>query len=249
LGDERPSLIGVAIAVAGIAILAVIVVAIPSLREGVQNAINGDTSALRDELSGLGGVILTLALAVVHAVVWYPAEILDTAVGFVYGFPVGFPLVMAAWVLNAIVAYWIGHTAARPLLYRMAGRDRFERYEGLVHRGGVTLLLGMRMVPVVPFSLFSYVAGAARVPFGSFVWTTAVGYIPITAVFVYVGSRLESLSATDPLLWLGAAVVIALLLVSHRLSGLRRTETPPPPPPRSPPETATRSASSGPPAR
>jgi uncharacterized membrane protein YdjX (TVP38/TMEM64 family) len=102
------------------------------------------------------------------------------------------------------------------------------------------------MIPVVPFSLFSYVAGAARVPLTTFVWTTAVGYIPITAVFVYVGSQLESLSATDPLLWLGAAVVIILLLVSHRLAGFRKEETPPQQPPRSPPSTATRSASSGP---
>jgi uncharacterized membrane protein YdjX (TVP38/TMEM64 family) len=125
---------------------------------------------------------------------------------------------MAGWLLNAVVAFWVGHHAARPVLYRMAGRARFERYEGLVHRGGVTLLVGMRLIPIVPFSLFSYVAGAARVPFARFVWTTAVGYIPITAVFVYLGSKLEELSPTDPLLWAGAAVLIALLIVTRRLS-------------------------------
>ncbi|MFL5869695.1 MAG: TVP38/TMEM64 family protein [Solirubrobacterales bacterium] len=248
-GEERPPLTGVAITLAGIAVLAAIVLAIPALRHGVENAINGDTSGLRHELHGLGGVLLTVALALVHVVVWYPAEILDTAVGYVHGFPFGFPLVMACWVLNAVIAYWVGHNAARPLLYRIAGRERFERYEELVHRGGTTLLLGMRMVPVVPFSLFSYVAGAARVPLGRFVWTTAVGYIPITAVFVYVGSQLESLSATDPLLWIGAAVLIVLLLVSHRLSGFRGSRQPPEPPPRSPPSTATRSAASGRPGR
>ena len=218
LGDERPPLTGVAITLAGIAVLAAIVLAIPELRHGVSEAIGGDTSALRHELRGVDGVLITLALALVHAVVWYPAEILDTAVGFVHGFPVGFPLVMAGWLLNAVVAFWIGHHAARPVLYRMAGRARFERYEGLVHRGGVTLLVGMRLIPIVPFSLFSYVAGAARVPFARFVWTTAVGYIPITAVFVYLGSKLEELSPTDPLLWAGAAVLIALLIVTRRLS-------------------------------
>jgi uncharacterized membrane protein YdjX (TVP38/TMEM64 family) len=48
-------------------------------------------------------------------------------------------------------------------------------------------------------------------------WTTAVGYIPITAVFVYLGSKLEELSPTDPLLWGGAAVLIVLLLITRRL--------------------------------
>jgi uncharacterized membrane protein YdjX (TVP38/TMEM64 family) len=249
VGDERPPLTGVAITLAGIALLAVIVLAIPSLRHGVVDAINADTHELRHQLHGVGGILLTVALALVHVVIWYPAEILDTAVGWVHGFAVGFPLVMACWVLNAVIAYWVGRNAARPVLYRIAGRERFDRYEGLVHRGGVTLLLGMRMVPVVPFSLFSYVAGAARVPLPTFVWTTAIGYIPITAVFVYVGSRLESLSATDPLLWLGAAVLIALLVLSHRLSGFRQARKPPEPPPRSHPSTATRSAASDPPAR
>jgi uncharacterized membrane protein YdjX (TVP38/TMEM64 family) len=216
--EEKPPLSGVAITLAGLVVLGAIVLAVPGLRHGVSQAIGGDTTALRDELQGVDGVLIALGLALVHAVVWYPAEILDTAVGYVHGFALGFPLVMVGWLLNAVAAFWIGHHAARPVLYRMAGRERFERYEALVHRGGVTLLLGMRLIPIVPFSLFSYVAGAARVPLVRFLWTTAVGYIPITAVFVYLGSKLEELSPTDPLLWAGAAVLVVLLLITRRVS-------------------------------
>ena len=125
--------------------------------------------------------------------IWYPAEILDLAVGYVYGFWGGLALVMAGWMVNAIVAYWLGRHAARPLLYRFVGRDRFDRLERIAEAGGVTLLLGMRLVPVIPFSLFSIVAGAAHAPMPTFLWTTAVGYLPLTAVFVYLGSRLETL--------------------------------------------------------
>ena len=86
----------------------------------------------------------------------------------------------------------------------------------------MTLLLGIRLVPVIPFSLFSMVAGAARVPIGRFLWTTVVGYLPITALFVYLGSRLEELSPTDPILWIGAALMIALLLLTRRLNRIIR---------------------------
>ena len=51
----------------------------------------------------------------------------------------------------------------------------------MIERGGATLLLAMRLIPILPFSLVSYAAGAARVPAWRFVWTTAVGYLPITA--------------------------------------------------------------------
>ena len=69
----------------------------------------------------------------------------------------------------------------------------------MIERGGVTLLIGVRLIPIVPFSLVCYAAGAARVPPWRFVWTTAVGYLPITALSVYFGTRLEGLSLTDPL--------------------------------------------------
>jgi uncharacterized membrane protein YdjX (TVP38/TMEM64 family) len=162
-------------------------------------------------------------------VVWYPAEILDAAAGFVYGFWAASALVMAGWVINAVVAYWIGRHAARPLLFRFIGHERFSGYERIVARGGVTLLLGMRLVPIVPFSLFSYAAGSARVPMPTFVWTTVIGYLPITVLFVYLGSRLEELSINDPIIWIGAVILIALTLLTHRVARTLRDSAEPSP--------------------
>ena len=215
--DVRTPLAGIAVTLAGIALLAILVLAIEPLRTGVGAAISGDTSGLRQDLLdlGFGGALIVLGLALVHVVVWYPAEILDTATGYVYGFWVGLPLMMAGWLANGVVAYWIGHHAARPLLYRVLSRSRFDRLERMVEAGGVTLLLGMRLVPVIPFSFFSIAAGAARADFTTFLWTTLVGYLPLTAVFVYLGSRLETLSPTDPVLWIGALVLIGLLVVTR----------------------------------
>jgi uncharacterized membrane protein YdjX (TVP38/TMEM64 family) len=215
----RFPLTGIVLTLIGIALLAALVLAINPLRDGVSDALQGDTASLRSDLRGLGvpGALIALALALVHSVLWYPAEILDAAVGYVYDFWVALPLLMAGWVINGIVCWTIGRYAARPILLRWIGTERFEGYEGAVQRGGVTLLLGMRLVPVIPFSLFSYAAGSARVPLPRFVWTTAVGYIPITAVFAYLGSQLEELSLDDPVLWGGAALLVVLLLLTRRV--------------------------------
>jgi len=70
------------------------------------------------------------------------------------------------------------------------------------------------------------VVGAARVPFRRVLWTTAVGYLPITALFVYLGSQLEELSPTDPILIIGAIVMLAAIVIAHRLRG--RLEDPGP---------------------
>jgi uncharacterized membrane protein YdjX (TVP38/TMEM64 family) len=218
---------GVAVTVGGILVGVAVALAIPSLRSAVTDAIHGDTAAVRQDLNGnAAGALLVVWLAMVHVIVWYPAEILDAAAGYVFGFGVGFPLVLACWVLSGLASYAVGRNAARPLLYRVAGEQRFLRLEHLVHRGGTPFLLGMRLIPIMPFSLMGYVSGAARVPVWRFVWTTAIGYAPITAYFTYVGSKLEGFSAEDPILWIGGGALLVGIFAVRLLLPRTATDSP-----------------------
>jgi uncharacterized membrane protein YdjX (TVP38/TMEM64 family) len=204
---------GVAVTVAGILLGIGVALAVPTLRDACFDAFHGNTAQLRHDLhEDALGPLLVVWLALVHVIVWYPAEILDAAAGYVFGFGVGFPLVMGSWVLSGLASYAVGRHFARPVLYRIAGEERFQRLERLIHRGGVTVLLAARLIPIMPFSLMGYVCGATRVPLVRFTWTTAVGYAPITAYFTYVGSKLEGFSAEDPILWIGGAALLAGIL-------------------------------------
>jgi uncharacterized membrane protein YdjX (TVP38/TMEM64 family) len=207
----------VAFTLAGIALLAALVFAVPALHDAAVAAIHGDTAEVRSQLDSLGlaGPLLIVALALLHAVVFYPAEIVDAAAGFAYGFFPALALMMTGWMLSALLCFAVGRSLARPLLDRWFGTERFERAEAMIERGGATLLLAVRLIPIVPFSLVCYAAGAARVPAWRFAWTTAVGYLPITAIAVYFGTRLEGLSLTDPLVLATAAGLLALLLAGH----------------------------------
>ena len=203
--------------VAGVALVALLVLLVPELREAFEAAVRGDTAEVRHDVKQLGvaGPLLILALALIHAVVFYPAEIVDAAAGFVYGFFPALALMMFGWLLSGLICFAIGHSVARPLLDRWFGKERFERMEAAIERGGATLLLAVRLLPIVPFSLVSYAAGAARVPLWRYAWTTVVGYLPITALAVYFGTRLEGLSLTDPLVLGSAAALLALLFAGH----------------------------------
>lgn len=218
--SPRPSLLAVASSVAGIALLAALVFAVPALHDAAAAAIRGDTDEVRSELDGLGvaGPLLIVGLALIHAFVFYPAEIVDAAAGFVYGFFPALALMMASWLLSALLCFAMGRSLARPLLDRWFGRERFERIEGAIERGGATLLIAVRLIPIVPFSLTGYAAGAARVPLWRFLWTTAVGYLPITALSVYFGTKLEGLSLTDPLVLGSAVALLILLFAGHRVA-------------------------------
>ncbi len=194
--DNRPPLLEIGITLAGVALLAALVFAVPALHDAASAAIHGDTEKVRSELQSLGaaGPLLILVLALLHAVIFYPAEIVDAAAGLVYGFFGALVLMMAGWLLSGLACFAIGRSVARPLLDRWLGKERFERTEARIERGGAKVLIAARLVPIFPFSLVSYAAGAARVPPWRFVWTTAVGYLPITAISVYFGTQLDLLS-------------------------------------------------------
>ena len=64
----------------------------------------------------------------------------------------------------------------------------------MIRDGGVTLLLAARPIPIFPFSITGYAAGAARVGLWRFTWTTGVGYLPLTVAVAYLGSGAQSLS-------------------------------------------------------
>jgi len=216
---ERPRLplIEIGITLGGIALLAALVLLIPDLRDTASAAISGDHEKVQEEIDGLGiwGPLLILALALIHAVVFYPSEIVDAAAGYAYGFLPALALLMVGWTLSGLVCWVIGRSVARPLLDRWLGEERFERIEARIERGGVTLLLAMRLIPILPFSIVSYAAGAARVPLWRFTWTTAVGFLPITAIATYFGTQLEGLSLTDPLILASAAALLGLLAAGH----------------------------------
>jgi uncharacterized membrane protein YdjX (TVP38/TMEM64 family) len=230
---------GVLITVAAILIAGAVIIAVPSLREALSSALSGDTAELRSELrgAGIGGVLLGLILA--HAVVFYPAEIVNAAAGYVYGFGPALVLCMAGWTVSSLAAYAIGRWAGRPLVYSLVGERRFVRAQAAVDRAGTVGLIAARLIPILPFSLVCYVFGAARIPLWRYVWTTFVGTLPLCATVVYLGGKLDTLSVNDPAVWLATAVVVALLLSGHLLRGRLRA-------PREPDEAQPSTRTSGP---
>jgi uncharacterized membrane protein YdjX (TVP38/TMEM64 family) len=225
----RPSLIAIGSTLAGIALLAGLIFSVPALHDAVVAAFHGDSAEVRRQLDSLGaaGPLLILGLTLIHAFVFYPAEIVDAAAGFVYGFFPALALMLVGWLLSGLLCFAIGRSVARPLLDRWFGTERFERTEAKIERGGVTLLLAVRVIPIVPFSLVCYAAGAARVPTWRFAWTTVVGYLPITVISVFFGTKLEGLGLTDPLVIGSAAALLLLLFAGHRIARRSATGTTP----------------------
>jgi uncharacterized membrane protein YdjX (TVP38/TMEM64 family) len=150
-----------------------------------------------------------------HIVLPFPAEVTNLVAGFTYGIPAGMAICLSGWTLSAIGTYALGRYAGRPLVERLTGAERLRTVEDLVERGGWPMLLTARLLPIVPYSPVGYVSGATGVPFVRFVWTTLVGSIPLIAIMVALGSRIEHFSVTDPLIWALVAPFVVLVVLAH----------------------------------
>jgi uncharacterized membrane protein YdjX (TVP38/TMEM64 family) len=221
LGEPRLELAaGIAVIMLGVAII----VAVPQLRHCVSLCLHGQFGGLRSYIRslGVGGVLLLLGLMLAHAIVFYPSEIVTTTAAYVYGFGPGLALVVAGWLVSALLSYALGRSVGRPLLRVVLGQ-RFRSMERGMARGGTALLLSSRLIPIVPFALVGYAAGATNTSIWRFSWTTVLGYLPLTVAVAYLGSRAQTLSASNPLVWAAAATLVALLsgewVLRHRRRG------------------------------
>lgn len=112
--------------------------------------------------------------------------------GWLYGFWQGLLLVELSLTVAALVAFLV----SRHLL-----RDVIEsRYSGFVLRLNNLLrthasayLLSLRLAHV-PFTFLNYALGPTPLATRTFVWTTALGLLPGTLVFVFTGHRLPTLA-------------------------------------------------------
>jgi uncharacterized membrane protein YdjX (TVP38/TMEM64 family) len=203
-----------------------LILLVPALRHSVGLALHGHFDALRTYIRslGAGGIALLLGLMVAHAVVFYPSEIVTATAGYIYGFAPALGLVLGGWLLTALLSYALGRSIGGPLLRVLLGK-RFARLERGVADGGITLLLVGRLIPIVPFAFLGYAAGATRVNLWRFSWTTAVGYLPLTALVAYLGSDARTLSLTNPLIWVAIAAAALLLLAHWTVSRRQRRAT------------------------
>lgn len=217
-----------AAALASILIGTGVVLAVPELRHAVSLALTGDFSGLRNYVNGLGadGLVLVLSLMLAHAVIFYPTEVITATAAFVFGFLPGLAIAVVGWLASALLSYALGIVLGRPILHAALG-PRFGRLERMIQDGGLTLLLGARLIPIFPFSITGYAAGAARVNLWRFLWTSVVGYLPLTIAVAYLGSQAQSLSVSDPAVWATVALLFALLVLARVVMVRGDREQPP----------------------
>lgn len=172
---------------------------------------------------GATGVAASLALMVGHAFVPFPAEFVAIANGMVFGVLLGTAITWVGAMLGAALSFGLARRLGQPFVDSLAPAGSCDRIREWTRSRGTVALLAVRLVPVVSFNLVNMVAGVAGVGWLTFLWTTALGILPMTSMMVLAGAGILVPEAW-PAVGAGVAVLLAGLAWIGRIRsrGARR---------------------------
>ncbi len=145
--------------------------------------------AARARDAGSIGVVIFVAAYVVSTVAVLPGSILTLAAGFAYGPVWGLAIASPASVAGATCAFVLGKTLLRDWAKgKLARTPRLGAIDAAVEREGFKLVALLRLSPLIPFNLLNYALSLTRVRLSTYVGASALGMLPGTALYVYLGS-------------------------------------------------------------
>ena len=162
------------------------------------------------------------------------ASIASLTGGFLFGLALGATINVVSATLGAIAIFLAARWGlGRALAARMDASDgSLKRIKQGLHLHEVSVLLLIRLVPAVPFFVANLLPALVGVRFINFAWTTALGIIPGTVVFTWIGVGLGEVfdrgdSPDLSLLWepqiigpiLGLCALAALPILIKTLRG------------------------------
>lgn len=201
-------------------VLVVILAAVVAVVVGVP-----DEEELRAEVAAAGPAApaLFVLLYAVAALAPVPKNVFSVAAGLLFGLVQGIGIVLAAALLGALAGFALGRALGREAVERLTG-TRVAHVDALLGRHGLLAVLGVRLVPVLPFTAINYAAGLTAVRIGDYVIGTALGMIPGTVAYVALGAY-----GSAPGSWPFVVAVLALVALTaggaaavHRYRGRRR---------------------------
>jgi phosphatidylserine/phosphatidylglycerophosphate/cardiolipin synthase-like enzyme len=142
--------------------------------------------------------------------VMFPRPLITLAGVVAFGPWLGFFYALFGIVGSALVTYYVGRRMRRDTIRRLAG-PRLDRMVDVLKKHGLLAMTLLRLVPIAPFAVEGFVAGAVRLKLWHLAAGTAIGMLPGTLVTTVFGDQLETALAGGDINWWLVGGCVALL--------------------------------------
>ena len=166
--------------------------------------------------------LVALGCFVVGGLVVFPVNLLMAATILVFGPFTGGAYALLGSVLSAAAVYEVGRLLPLARARRVLGARGDRLRERIVGHGIIAMAI-VRIVPIAPYSVVGFMAGAARIHRGDYLIGTALGMLPGVVLYaLFVDRARAALLDPHPLAWLLLLATIVLLAsVAHGIRAWR----------------------------
>ena len=175
---------------------------------------------LVDSISKLGDIGVFIGMFLESSVVPIPSEVVIIGASSI-GMPIASIVFLGSLgaTLGGMAGYLLGRYAAMPVILKygkfvLIKPHHIEKAEKFSKKYGIYSVLIGRILPIVPFKVFSIAAGITKIPFVPFAICTLIGVIPRIFILSMFGVSLAKY--TKPTLMIALAVV--LIFLAYKLS-------------------------------
>jgi uncharacterized membrane protein YdjX (TVP38/TMEM64 family) len=185
-----------------------------------------DADSVRDTVSATGvwAPLTWLGMMVVSTQLPFPRTVWTISAGALFGALAGSLLALAGLAVSATVSLLLIRRFGARTVRRTSSPEIHARLavikEMLAQRGWISVL-GLRMIPAVPFSLLNYACALTKIPLGLYLVATVFGSAPNTVATVVATDAL--LGGGSPwVLGISAVVILVGVLLTGREMRLLR---------------------------
>lgn len=146
--------------------------------------------AIEHVQSGRAGTLTWFGAYLVGLLLMMPASAFEMGSGFLCGLLQGFLVAHVGSVGFGTLSFLIARVFRGRLIRLFQDSAQFRAIDRAIERRALSLVILLRLSPVLPFSVLSYALGLTRVRLVTFVLGTWAGSLPSMLLFVYVGSTL-----------------------------------------------------------
>jgi len=129
---------------------------------------------------GVWAPLVFVGIQILQVIVFViPGEIPQAAGGFLFGVAGGVSLSSLGIIIGSVCNYAIGRLLGRPFIYGIVGKEKTDRFLGLIGEGR---LLGsfflLFLIPGIPKDALCYIAGISGIRVVPFMLLSGLGRLP-----------------------------------------------------------------------
>jgi len=166
---------------------------------------------------GLLAVVIFILLIILEVVLApIPPFVLYVAGGMIFGAFLGGTLTLFGNVLGAVIAFFIARKYGRKLVEKKINKKLRKNFDKFTKKYGAFALFLLRLNPFTTSDIFSYMAGLTKMRIRTFIFSTALGLIPLIYIQTYLG---DVFVRDNPVIFF-LFIIVSLIYLALFLYGL-----------------------------